>query len=361
MLSPHATVRGPLPKHTPVLVEALRDAGCHVQSEPWGRHSDDESLMGRIWSRARDIRHIRVLVRNSDLDVMVVKTSHDWVSLLRDLPLLLVTRRSAPHIVFQFHGGRSDMLVAPKAWLFKAASWVLFKLADGVLVLSAEEARYAAEFHPSGKFYTVVNPLVSPSMTLPERPGAESSSQVPTILFASRLIEEKGVCDLLEAFARVRAQRTCRLVVAGTGPAEERLSCRAKELRLSADVSFLGHVPADELLVVYRDADVFVLPTYWPEGFPTAITEAMAAGLPVVTTRLRGMADHLVERENALFVAPKAPHELADAIQRLLDDDTLRARMSTANRARVNDFAPPAAATRYLDALRKITGTSHEA
>jgi glycogen synthase len=80
----------------------------------------------------------------------------------------------------------------------------------------------------------------------------------------------------------------------------------------------------------------------------------MSAGLPIVTTKLRGAADLLEEGANAVFVPPRDPSALADAIGRLLDDDELRARMSAANRAKVRDFEPVKAAEIYLRALAEI-------
>jgi glycosyltransferase involved in cell wall biosynthesis len=201
---------------------------------------------------------------------------------------------------------------------------------------------------------TVFNPYVAPKMDA--APRAASTARAPTVLFASRLIVEKGVLDTVEAFALVRAKRPCSLLIAGNGPARPAVAERIADLGLEGDVRLLGHVSGDELMAAYRDADIFVLPTYWAEGFPTAITEAMSHGLPVVTTRLRGMADHLRDGENALFVRPRAPDELAAAIRRLLGDETLRDRMRVANLAKVEDFAPAAAARTYLDALRDLAG-----
>jgi glycosyltransferase involved in cell wall biosynthesis len=80
----------------------------------------------------------------------------------------------------------------------------------------------------------------------------------------------------------------------------------------------------------------------------------MAAGLPIVTTPTRGISDHLVDGVHALFVPPRDPRALADAIERLLRDSALRKRMSGANRAKVRDFAPEKVAGQYLRALEEI-------
>ena len=96
----------------------------------------------------------------------------------------------------------------------------------------------------------------------------------------------------------------------------------------------------------------FVLPTYFAEGFPLSVMEAMGHGLPIITTPIRGCADYLSDGENALFVPARDPAALARAVERLLGDDALRARMSAANLARVADFAPARVMPHYADILR---------
>jgi glycosyltransferase involved in cell wall biosynthesis len=357
MLSPHPNVQGPIPKITPLLLDPLRAAGCEVTVEPWGRHSDTETLLDKVVGRVRDIVRVRSLVSAVRFDVAIVKTSHEWMSLLRDVPLLVAIRRRLPLIVVEFHGGRSDRLSARGNRAFKWATLMLFHLSDGVLVLSSEEARDASVFYPRGRFRVMVNPFgISEHDRHTARP--ERLPGVPTLLFAGRLVPEKGILDTVDAFALLQARRPCRLVVAGTGPAAGDVASRIEALGLSDKVILAGLLSHDELMATYRAADVFVLPTYWPEGFPTAVAEAMSTGLPVVTTRIRGMADHLEEGVNALFVPPRAPRALADALGRLLDDDVLRGRMSMANRTKVRDFEPTRAAGIYLRALAEFDGAT---
>jgi len=353
MLSPHPNVQGPIPKITPLLLDPLRAAGCEVTVEPWGRHTDTETLAAKVLGRARDIVRLRSLVSAVRFDVMIVKTSHEWMSLLRDVPLLVATRRQLPLIVVEFHGGRSDRLPARGNHAFKWATLMLFHLSDGVLVLSSEEARDASVFYPQGRFRMMVNPFrISEHDRHAARP--ERLPAVPTLVSASRLVPEKGIFDTLDAFVLLQARRPCRLVFAGTGPAAGDLASRVEALGLSDKVTLAGLLSHDELMTTYRAADVFVLPTHGPEGFPTSVAEAMSTGLPVVTTRIRGLADHLEEGVNALFVPPRAPGALADALGRLLDDDVLRGRLSMANRAKVGDFEPARAAETYLRALAEF-------
>jgi glycosyltransferase involved in cell wall biosynthesis len=281
---------------------------------------------------------------------MVVKTSHDWRALARDIALLLAVRRSVDWVVIQFHGGRSDLLEELGHKGFKLASRLLFRYSDGVLVLSSAEAKLGERFYPNRKFVTVCNPY----SRRPPRPRPLNQDGVPSLLFVGRLIPEKGIFDALEAVALLRDRTECRLVVAGTGPAEVEARQRAQALGLAATVKFTGHLTTGQLETTYGEADVLVLPTYWGEGFPTVIAEAMDAGLPIVTTRIRGMADHLRQGENAIFVPPREPQVLAAALEKLVRDEGLRERMGRANERKVEEFAPDRVAGEYLVALQTI-------
>jgi glycosyltransferase involved in cell wall biosynthesis len=356
MLSPTPTLRGPLPKHTPVLVSALRKAGSEVTQEPWGRHADKESLWAKPRRLVQDIRRIRRALAQRSFDVMVVKTSHEWMSLLRDIPLLFAVRRLVPCIVMQFHGGRSDVLVGAGHRGFKTATRLLLSRSDGLLVLSDEEARETREFSPGTVIRTVSNPFLRAG----DPPAHSNGVAEPTLLFAGRLVPEKGVLDSVEAVSLLAQRRPVRLVIAGSGPARADVEARIRALELGANAQLLGHLDPDAMRAAYRSADVFVLPTYWIEGFPTAIAEAMDAGLPVVTTKSRGMADHLEEGKHAMFVPPRDPPALAATLERLLGDAGLRARISDANRTKVAEFAPDRVAQGYLRALEDIVASTRK-
>jgi glycosyltransferase involved in cell wall biosynthesis len=355
LLSPHEHLRGPLPKHTPVLVSAMRAQGCDVAQEPWGKGADDESALSKLPRLLKDIRRVRRRLVTDSVDVMVVKTSHEWMSLLRDIPLMLAVRRNVPCIVLQFHGGRSDVLVSAGHRAFKAASWVLLRLIDGLLLLSSEEARETRSFYPRGRYHTVSNPFSSNG-----GPKARERDDTPTLLFASRLVAEKGIFDLVEAVALLQSEWPVRLIVAGGGPAHAAVEARVQALGLTDRVSLVGHLDREEMAQTYGAADAFVLPTYWIEGFPTAISEAMDASLPVVTTKTRGMADHLEEGVNALFVPREDPAALAEVLKRLLADEGARVRMGQANRAKVAEFAPDRVAGDYIRALEAIAASTNE-
>jgi glycosyltransferase involved in cell wall biosynthesis len=144
--------------------------------------------------------------------------------------------------------------------------------------------------------------------------------------------------------------------VVGDGPLASEVLAEVRTLGIEDRVVMLGYLQGPAMEATYAAATVFVLPTWWIEGFPTVIAEAMHAGLPIVTTAMRGMADHLEHETNALFVPPRDPMALAGALLRLLTDHRLRTTMGAANREALGRFSPAIVGREYLAVLQSVAG-----
>lgn len=356
VLTGFPAIGGPLPKLAPLMIEGFREGGFDVTARGWSAHTaGHERLDRKLTGRSRDLVEVRRVLREWDPDVVYVATAHNWPGLVRDLPLAMAVGRRRPRLVLHFHGSESRRLVTEGSETFKRMSRALVERADTVLLLSSEEEREWRRFCPSVRYRVVVNPFVAPREA-DELPGGDGRVEPPVILCVARLIPEKGPLDLIDAFALLRRRRPCRLLIAGTGPVRDDLLRRAWLYDIEDSVDVLGYVGGDALDAVYRRSSVFALPTYFPEGFPLAVMEAMSHGLPVVTTRIRGCADFLAEGENALFVPPREPEELAAALERLLGDAGLSRSMGEANRRKVAEFAPANVLPAYTEALRDAVG-----
>ena len=354
-LLPDPSVKGAMAHLGARLVDALRQLDADVVPCRWGRHADHESPLASARGRFVDILRIRRLLREGEFDVLFVNTAHDRRALLRDVPLLVATRGQVRRRVVQFHGSLSNELSMPGRFVMKAASRWLARNMDAVLMLSSEEVGQWRAFEPRGRYRVVANPYVrDPALECCRGEDiGESQDSAPVVLFAGRLLAAKGVFDLVEAVVRVRQRVDCRLYFAGEGRDAGALMDRVRGAGLERSVRLLGHLRGADLARAYRSAAVFALPSY-SEGFATVLAEAMDAGLPVVTTAIRGAVDHLADGKNALFVPPGRPDLLADALCRLLGDEKLREAMAAANRAKVADFAPSVVARDYLQLLHAV-------
>jgi len=172
---------------------------------------------------------------------------------------------------------------------------------------------------------------------------------------ASADVPLKGLVPLLEALAKVRTERHAELVVVGQPRDGSLVPATIERLGLEGAVTIAGVVDNLRMIELYAEAEVAVVPSLY-EGFSLPAVEAMACGLPLVTTTGGALPEVVgADGECALLVPPADAGALAGAIVRALDDAELRARMGAAGRARVLDrFTWRATAEATVDVYREV-------
>lgn len=193
-----------------------------------------------------------------------------------------------------------------------------------------------------------------------EQAGADAAAEIPIVLTVGRFSEKKGLEDLIHACALLRDRGVrFRCVMVGYGALEDRLKELRSALRLNAVVEMPGRLAQPEVIAQYRRAAVFALPCVVLEngdrdGIPNVLLESMAAGVPVVTTDVSGIAEVVENGRTGWLVQPHNPVMLADAIAYVLSHDTETARVAAYARERVEaEFSLAASAQRVHDALRR--------
>lgn len=182
-------------------------------------------------------------------------------------------------------------------------------------------------------------------------PGSNRRAEGMEIIAAARLEDVKGIDLLIEAFARVlRRLPQARVTIAGDGSKRRDLEDQARSLDLAGHVEFTGPLAPEALRGRYRSANLFVLPSR-SEGFPIALLEAMATGLPYVAADVGGVGE-IVTEAAGLLVPPEDPGALATGICRILSGDACAA--GRAARRRAADFPLARAEDTYLDLLDPI-------
>jgi glycosyltransferase involved in cell wall biosynthesis len=243
------------------------------------------------------------------------------------LPEELGVRLGRDEPVEPVHGGSR----LRTAWLLHGylRAEVLLSRFGAVVVPSQALARFLTERGLPASRLHVIPHGIDAAAEAQEPTG--SGDDVPTVGVASNLEHEKGVDVLIQACALVK--RPIRVEVLGDGACRDRLERLAAER--GVDVQFAGHV--EDVRRRLSGYDIFVLPSR-AENFPVAALEAMAAGLPVVATRVGGVPELVVDQETGLIVEPESPVALAEAIDSLAGERSSRRRLGDAGARRVREL-----------------------
>jgi glycosyltransferase involved in cell wall biosynthesis len=175
----------------------------------------------------------------------------------------------------------------------------------------------------------------------------------PVVTFVGRLIDGKGVADLIEAFARLTGVEAL-LCIVGDGPRRGELEALAHERDLGERCVFLGFQEEADALALIRASDVLVNPSY-TEGLPTSVLEAALLGRAILASDVGGTPEVVSAGESALLVGPRDIDALSDALGTLLSDPSLRARLGArAHVDAVRRFDRSASARSFASLVRQL-------
>lgn len=172
------------------------------------------------------------------------------------------------------------------------------------------------------------------------------------MLYVGSLIERKGVDLLLNAMAKMTSE--CELNIAGSGPLLQELQTQTKQLGLSDRVHFLGYKQRQDLLNLYLDADLFVLPTR-EDCYGLVIMEAMCSSMPVVVSKFADGAYDLVEQNvTGMIIDPYNSDEFANALEMALKINTGTNKWGIAGNKRISNFSFEHVSVPFMDAIEYV-------
>lgn len=234
-------------------------------------------------------------------------------------------------VVIHLHGAEFHLFYEREcpAAARRFVRWI-FERAERVIVLSESWRNWANSVFPQARIRVVPNPVSMPTQS------QSSQRATSSILFLGQIGKRKGVYDLLEAASRLAAGLPDLRVLLGGDGELDAVRERAKILDIAQHVELLGWVHGAKKERLLGQATIFVLPSY-NEGLPMSVLEAMAHGLPVVSTTVGGIPEAVADGVEGFLVQPGDIDALADRLQRLLNDGQLRARMAAAARRKAED------------------------
>ena len=197
-----------------------------------------------------------------------------------------------------------------------------FKNASIIQTLSSFLAEWPRKIGYKGKVEVIPNGVDVSRFSLSD--GSIKNTEKIVLITTSRLVVKNGVRDIIKSLNYL--SENVSLDILGRGPLEEELKSQTEILKLENRVRFLGDISQKDIPRYLSKADIFVRPSL-SEGQGISFIEAMAAGLPVITTPVGGIPDFLKDGETGLFCEISNPESIAKQVKRLIDDKDLRARL----------------------------------
>ena len=263
-------------------------------------------------------------------DLFHIMANSGWSWHLYAAPAIWIAKLRGRAVVVNYRGGEAEN------FLTRALRWMKPSLArtDRLIVPSGFLQEVFGRF---GFTATIVPNVINLSRFSPKQPTSEDMPG-PHILVARNLEPIYDNTTALRAFRIVKNQLpNARLTIAGSGPERAALEDLARSLNLDAAVHFTGRVENEDMPALYRSADVMINPSL-ADNMPISVLEALASGVPVVSTNVGGVPFLVEDGRTALLFPPRDPEAMAQALIQVLTTPDLARRLSEAGLASVQQY-----------------------
>ncbi len=273
-----------------LIASALSDRYTIIHFESGSRGTEsparDEGASAKIFRVITSPFALATFIARFWPAVVHLNSAIDHRAFWRDLVYLFVSKLFGRKVVLQLHGGSLAEFCGTPG--MRRIARTVYSIPDALVLLANSEKR--------------------------------DSGKVRRMAFMGRLIRPKGMFEAMEAVRILRAEegfRDVELWIAGSGPAKEEIESWNRAHGMDGCVKVVGPIFGRDKIEFLRQADVFVFPTYHPEGLPYAILESLAAGTPVIASKVAGIPDVVVDRVHGILIDAKDPRQIIDAVHEL--------------------------------------------
>ncbi len=299
-----------------------------------GRKDRKEYFIGTIARLLSAPFKILQLVNEQPIDVIHINPSLNVKSVIRDGLILFALRSTGfKHSVVYIHGWRWKIARGiERNFLFRRLfAWLLNGTA-GIMVLSPEFKQCLSAMGVRDENIIVTRTMFDGN-ALTEAAKNPAAQTRRTILYMSRFLREKGVHELLDAFAHIANDfPDVDLIMAGAGPEEAKLHAQAASYALKNRIFFPGYVQGAEKFRLLQQCAFFALPTNFAEGMPIALLEAMGAGKALLTAKA-GAIPTIIDSNNGIVLESVTTQTVEDALHILLNNPDYCAQIGQYNAA----------------------------
>lgn len=354
---PELTAPGGVSSYFNAILPALRaGGGPELVYFPLGASHAAGAALHPVLDQIR----LRRVLRSAARGVLHSNPSLTFKSFVRDGVAIAQAQRLGLRTVVFFHGWNEDFADRVQS-RFLPFLRLSYGRADRIMVL-------ASRFRDRLQTWGVRAPIDVAMTAVADDLAAQYDPTVKqrkvagkrkvSVLYMARFDHGKGVLETLEAFARLRQwYPKVELTLAGDGPLASPARHRAAALGLQREVQFTGYVRGADKIRLLQTHDVYCFPTQYGEGLPISLLEAMAFGMPVVTSPQGGIADFFQDGRMGSLLATTEPEAIARAMATWVSDSAARRRAGEYNRQYAERFClGSAAAASWLQLYREFAG-----
>lgn len=278
----------------------------------------------KLWKSLTIYLHYFQTLQKKDIDLVLIPISQSTTGLLKDYPFFLIAKLFKPKIVLQLRGSNLLNWFNSVEWGLKKVFTYMFTNVNGAIVLGNKLRYIFQPFLDDDKIFVVPN---GSDYNMPEK----NKSDKIRLLFLGNLQMNKAPDILLKSLTELPTNILENVTVNIAGEWESQdfeKQCKEIVEQHSLPVKFFEPVSGEDKFSLLKNTEIFIFTPRAPEGHPWVIVEAMAAGLPIISTDQGAITESVLDNENGFIIPNESPKNLADRIQTLVENHSLRNRMS---------------------------------
>jgi glycosyltransferase involved in cell wall biosynthesis len=294
------------------------------------------------------------------IDLVHINTSLGTTAVIRDGIFLLIAKLCGKKVVVFFHGWDDNCELRIRRFFLLPFRLIYFR-ADAIIVLATIfknrliEMGYSKNIHLETT--TVEDAMFTHAATVSAMLEEKTDRNAVNILYLSRIEKAKGIYEAIDAYALLKKRRSqVRLTIVGEGVEFGRVRDYVANKEIT-DVYFKGHLSGQAIREAFVAADIYLFPTWYGEGLPISILEAMVYGLPVLTRPVGGIPDFFQDLKMGYITESREPEIFAELLEQLIDNPGMRRVMGNYNHSYAQEhFRPSIIAERLEKIYRNVLG-----
>lgn len=320
-----------------------------------GRRPGKKSNFHFILITILDYIRFFIFLGKNDYALIHINPSFSNVALPRDLFFLLIAKFYNKKVIVFMHGWSPnfEFLLDKNPVLFKTFSF-FSNFADSFIVLASSFKKKLREWGIDRDILvetTTFDDDLTRGFSLQRKSEQVNKTQKFIILFLSRIDVKKGILEIIEAFTKLeKTDDNVKLVIAGDGPDFELVKNHILKLNTKR-IKLIGFVTGEEKRAVFENSQLLCLPTYYGEGLPVSILEAMAFGLPVLTRPVGGIPDHFKEGIHGYYVPSLESTPFSAQLKGIISDRKTLSTIATSNYKFAHQHFPASVVSKRLDRI----------